>query len=102
MTLTNKLLLVPLVRTTRAISACTICPNHPIIAIASSEVISYITPFIENCPLNALNNMILFLFSMIYYNKSSIDVISDFIEKNLNSYLSEIIISSIYLFLYFK
>lgn len=102
MFITNKLLLVPFVRTTRAISACTIYPNHPIIAIASSELISYIIPFIRNCPLDALNNMILFIFSMIYYNESSIDVISKFIEKNLNNYLYEIIISSIYLFLYFK
>ena len=54
--------LIPLVRTCRAITACTILPNDPLFAITISEITSYTIPFINNSPLNAINNMFLFLF----------------------------------------
>ena len=97
----NKLSLIPLVRTTRAISACTLFPNHPIIAIATSEVISYTIPFISNSPLYAFNNMILFMFYMVYYNESANDIINKFLIKDFNYYLIEFITISIF-FLYFR
>ena len=62
MSLINKFELLPLIRTTRAISVCTLFPNHPIISIATSEIVSYTVPFLINSPLNALNDMILFIF----------------------------------------
>ena len=105
MSLINKLPLIPLIpliRTTRAVSACTLFPNHPVIAIATSEVISYTIPFISNSPLYAFNNMILFMFYIVYYNESANDVINKFLIKDFNYYLSELIIISIYLFLYLK
>ena len=101
MSLMNKLSLIPLVRTTRAISACTLFPNHPIIAIATSEVISYTIPFISNSPLYAFNNMILFMFYMVYYNESANDIINKFLIKDFNYYLIEFITISIF-FLYFR
>ena len=101
MSLINKMSLIPLVRTTRVVSACTLFPNHPIIAIATSEVISYTIPFISNSPLYAFNNMILFMFYMVYYNESANDVINKFLIKDFNYYLIEFITISIYLFLYF-
>lgn len=102
MSLINKLPLIPLIRTTRAVSACTLFPNHPVIAIAASEVISYTIPFINNSPLHAFNDMLLFIFYIVYYNKSANDVINKFLIKNFNYYLTELIIISIYLFLHFK
>jgi len=57
------------------INKLSLIQNHPIIAIATSEVISYTIPFISNSPLYAFNNMILFIFYMVYYNKSGNDII---------------------------
>ena len=94
--------LIPLIRTTRAVSACTLFPNHPVIAIATSEVISYTTPFINNSPFYAFNKMILFMFYMVYYNESANEIINKFLIKDLNYYLTEFIIISIYLFLHLK
>lgn len=102
MSLINKVSLVPLVRTTRAVTACTLFPNHPIIAIGTSELISYTLPFINNSPLYAFNNMILFIFYMIYYNETANEVINKFLIKYFNYYLIEFITISIYLFLYVK
>ena len=102
MSLINKLPLIPLIRTTRAVSACTLFPNHPIIAIATSEVISYTIPFINNSPLYAFNDMILFMFYMVYYNESANDVINKFLIKDYNYYFTELIIISIYFFLHLK
>ena len=98
----NKLHLIPLIRTTRAISACTLFPNHPIIAIATSEVISYTIPFINNSSLYAFNNMILFMFYMVYYYELANDVINKFSTKYFNYYFIELFIISIYLFIHFK
>jgi hypothetical protein len=102
MSLINKLPLIALIRTTRAVSACTLFPNHAVIAIAASELISYTIPFINNSPLYAFNNMILFMFYMIYYNESANNVINKFLIKDYNYYLTELIIISIYLFLHLK
>lgn len=93
--------LIPLVRTSRAIAACTILPNHPLIAITASETVSYIIPFINNSPLNAINNMILFLFYYISYNESALDVMEQFKNKYKREYIIEFISTLTYLFIYF-
>tara|TARA_Y100000816_G_C25800183_1_gene419117 strand:- start:345 stop:638 length:294 start_codon:yes stop_codon:yes gene_type:complete len=41
------MLLIPLIRTTRSISACLIYPEHPVQAIAISEFISVIGPLLN-------------------------------------------------------
>ena len=41
------MLLIPLIRSSRAISACLIYPEHPVQAIAISEVISVIGPMLN-------------------------------------------------------
>ena len=41
------MLLIPLVRSYRAVSACLICPEHPIQAIAVSEFVSVIGPMLN-------------------------------------------------------
>lgn len=40
--------LIPFIRTGRAISACLICPNNPISAIAISETISVVGPLLNS------------------------------------------------------
>ena len=83
------------------INKLSLIQNHPIIAIATSEVISYTIPFISNSPLYAFNNMILFIFYMVYYNKSGNDVINKFLIKNFNYYLIEFItISILFIFIF--
>ena len=84
------------------INKLSLIQNHPIIAIATSEVISYTIPFISNSPLYAFNNMILFIFYMIYYNETANEVINKFLIKYFNYYLIEFITISFYLFLYVK
>lgn len=41
------MILVPLIRTTRAISASYIYPQHPIIAVGISEIVSVFGPFLN-------------------------------------------------------
>ena len=83
------------------INKLSLIQNHPIIAIATSEVISYTIPFISNSPLYAFNNIILFIFYMVYYNKSGNDVINKFLIKNFNYYLIEFItISILFIFIF--
>jgi hypothetical protein len=56
--------LIPLVRTGRAISSCLLFPEYPIEAIAASEIVSYIGPFINYPPINL--NIIGFTIYLIY------------------------------------
>lgn len=39
--------LTPIIRTSRAISACLICPDHPLKAVAISETISLVGPLLN-------------------------------------------------------
>lgn len=41
------MLLIPLIRSSRAVSACLIYPEHPVQAIAISEVVSVIGPMLN-------------------------------------------------------
>ena len=92
--------LIPLVRTTRAITACTIFPDNPLLAITTSEIISYTLPFINNSPIYASNNMLLFLFYYFYYTESAIELMNDFKKKYIIEYKFESISILLYLFFY--
>jgi hypothetical protein len=94
--------LIPLVRTTRAIAACTFIPSNPLLAITTSEIISYSIPFINNSPLYAINDMILFLFYYFSYNNLAIDLIEQFKNKYINEYRFEAISIITYLLFYFS
>ena len=93
--------LIPLVRTSRAIAACTIISNNPIISILTSEIVSYIVPFINNSPIYTFNDMVMFLFYYYYYNESAIDIINKYTNKYKNLYKIECISILTYLFIYF-
>lgn len=92
--------LIPLIRTTRAIAACTILPKDPLLAISTSEIISYTIPFINNSPLYAFNNMVLFLFYYFYYNESGLEIINKYKNKYTIQYELEAISILLYLFFY--
>ena len=94
--------LIPVVRTGRAIAACTLIPSNPLLAITTSEIISYSIPFINNSPLYAINDMILFLFYYFSYNNSAIDLIEQFKNKYINEYRFEAISIITYLLFYFS
>ena len=80
---------------------CTIIPSNPILAIASSEIISYIVPFINNSPLYAINNMILFLFYYFNYYENSLEIINQFKMKYIINYKIEALSILSYLLIYF-
>tara|TARA_B100001093_G_C26663395_1_gene942892 strand:+ start:778 stop:1071 length:294 start_codon:yes stop_codon:yes gene_type:complete len=92
--------IVPLVRTCRAITACTFLPDNIGVAIASSEIFSYIIPFINNNPINAINNMTLFIFYFFAYNKSALDLIEQFQNKYSINYKIELASIFLYLIIY--
>tara|TARA_Y100000992_G_scaffold241658_1_gene172544 strand:- start:11472 stop:11780 length:309 start_codon:yes stop_codon:yes gene_type:complete len=93
--------LIPLVRTSRSVAACTILPDNPLLAIFISEMISYTLPFINNSPINSMNDMVLFLFYYITDNESSIDIINRFKNKYILNYKLESISILTYLIIYF-
>lgn len=92
--------LIPLVRTSRAISAITIIPDNPILAISISEITSYIVPFINNSPLNAANDMFLFLFYSYYYRDSALEIIDQYKNKYIFNYRLECLFIILYLFIF--
>jgi len=93
--------LIPLVRSSRSIVACTILPNNPILAISISELVSYSFPFINNNYLNSMNDMVLFLFYYYIYNDSALIIINKFKNKYINFYKFESIILIFYLYVFF-
>ena len=94
--------LIPVVRTCRAITACTILPDNPLLAITISEVISYTIPFINNSPIYAINNILLFIFYYFYYTESAIELMNNYEKKYIIQYNFESITILIYLFFYFN
>ena len=91
----NNLYLIPLIRTSRAITACTLIPTHPILAIGVSEIYSYTIPFIYNSPINSLNDMILFIFYFFNYYDSSLDIMNKYVH-NINYKIEINIINNLY------
>ena len=94
--------LIPLVRTSRAVAACTFIPYNPIIAVSCSEIISYTLPFINNSPIFALDHMILFLFYYFYYNEQSLQVMNEYKNKYNKYYKIECVSILFYLLNYFS
>jgi len=93
--------LIPLIRTSRAFVATTIFPDNPLFAITSSEIISFIIPFINNNPLYAVNNMVLFIIYYFNYNEYAIDIMEKYKNKYFKYYLTEIISILLYIFNYY-
>ena len=93
--------IIPFIRTTRAISACTLLHGHPVIAIATSEFLSYTIPFINTTPLYSINNMLLFIIYYYSNHKSTIDIINKYTDKYIFFYKLESLTISLYLFQYF-
>lgn len=77
--------LIPLVRTSRAITVFTLLPNNPLLSVAISEIASYIVPFIYNYPNDIFNTAFLFAYYYLYYTESAFNLMNN-IEKNNNLY----------------
>ena len=92
--------LIPYIRTSRAITSCLLFPQHPIQAIAASELISYTVPFITY-PSFILNiiGFTFYLFNDPKYTKYLIEIYKN---KNILYYKAEffsILLFNIYLFI---
>ena len=72
--------LVPLIRTNRAIAASLIYPEHPIQAIAISEVISVLGPFLNP---NMYNKIIGIMFAIMYMPNYSSYFLNYYYKQNL-------------------
>tara|TARA_B100000242_G_scaffold293408_1_gene271422 strand:+ start:1383 stop:1673 length:291 start_codon:yes stop_codon:yes gene_type:complete len=72
--------LVPLIRTNRAIAASLIYPEHPIQAIAISEVISVLGPFFNP---NMYNKIIGIMFAIMYMPNYSSYFLNYYYKQNL-------------------
>ena len=92
--------IIPLIRTSRCIVACTILQSNPLLAISSSEIISYGLPFIYNEPLYSISNSMLFLIYYFIFNESAKDIIDKYLNKY--SLLYKIEIFGIFVYLFFK
>ena len=93
--------LIPLVRTSRAVAACTLIPNTPILAVSASEIISYTFPFINNSPIFAIDHMILFLIYYFYNNEETLQIMDQYKNKNKEYYKIESFSIILYLSIYF-
>jgi len=93
--------LIPFIRTNRAIAACTLMPDDPLLAITLSETISYMVPFITNFRLKSFDNMVLFLFYYLNFNETAIEIMDKFKNKYIFYYKLENISILIYLIIYF-
>ena len=87
--------LIPYIRTSRAVSSCLLFPNHPIEAIATSEIISYIGPFLKKN--YNYSDIVLFMFYYFYYNEDAKNLINTIKNKNLQYYQAEACLLSIFL-----
>ncbi len=72
--------LVPLIRTNRAIAASLIYPQHPIRAIAISEIVSVLGPFFN---LNMYNKIIGIMFAIMYMPNYSNYFLNYYYKQNL-------------------
>mgnify|MGYP001241358864 FL=1 len=72
--------LVPLIRTNRAIAASLIYPEHPIQAIAISEIVSVLGPFLNP---NMYNKIIGIMFAIMYMPNYSSYFLNYYNKQNL-------------------
>ena len=92
--------IIPAIRTTRVLCACTLLPNNPLIAIASSEIISVVCPFIKNSTFKT--DIIVFMFYFFYNNDHALKLIEKYKNKDIIYYNYELLSSLIFLLFYYK
>ena len=92
--------IIPLIRTQRAIAACSIYPQHPLQAIAISEILSLTLPFIKNSTFNT--DILVFMFYFFYSNEHALHLIEQYKQKDILFYKYENISLFIYLLAYFS
>lgn len=90
--------LIPLVRINRAVSCCLLFPHHPFEALASTEIISYIGPFINYPPFNV--NLICFTIYLLYDRSYTNEIIKLYLDKNLFLYQLEYVLLSLFILLF--
>ena len=87
--------LIPLIRTNRAISACILMPDYPIQAIAASEIVSYICPFIKYPPFDL--NIIGFSIYLIYEPEYAHEIMQKYKELDIIYYKLECLLLLIFI-----
>lgn len=88
--------LIPFIRTGRAITSCLLFPEYPIEAIAISELVSYIGPFINYPPVNL--NIIGFTIYLIYDPMYARELIEIYKNESILLYKIELILLIIFLY----
>lgn len=83
--------LIPLVRTNRAIAASLIYPQHPLQAIAATEIVSVFGPFLNKTMYTKIIGLTI---AIIYNPKFSYFLLENF-EKTQNYYYQAEICSSL-------
>lgn len=81
--------LIVINRIARGFLCSQIIPDNPMLGIAVSESLSYTIPFIKENPINALNDMPLFLIYYILYYESGKQIIQDFYNRDKNIWIIE-------------
>ena len=92
--------IIPAIRTTRALSACTLLPNNPLLAIATSEILSVVCPFIKNSTMNS--DILVFMFYFFYNNEYALTFIEEYKNKDIIYYNYELLTSLLFLLFYYK
>ncbi len=87
--------LVPLIRMSRAVSACILCPDNIIESIATSELISYVGPFIRYPPIDL--NIIGFTMYLIYDPEYAYEIMKDYKQKDKVYYRIEFVCLMIFI-----
>lgn len=87
--------LIPLIRSGRAVAACTLFPLQPVQSVAVSEVISLVLPFIKNSIMSS--DILIFMFYFFNNTEQALQLIEEFKEKDLLYYQSEICCLLLYL-----
>jgi hypothetical protein len=91
--------IIPLIRTSRALTACTLMPYNPLLALSLSETSSYIIPFINNS--NSSNDILFFTYYLFNDKNSALYFINKYKNKYILNYKIELFLLSIYLIYYF-
>jgi len=91
--------LIPIIRSSRAVAACTLMPSHPVEAIAVSEIISLVLPFIKNSTMNT--DILIFMFYFFTDTDHALQLIEQYKQKDLLYYQSEICCLLLYLLNFF-
>jgi len=96
--------IIPLIRTSRALTACTLMPHNPFLAVTLSETISYVLPFVNNS--KSITDIIFFTFYLFNeieygYNYFILYLINKYKNKYIFYYNIELFTIGLYLIYYF-